>query len=65
MTEKCSTRSNSPASYRTEMAPFWNQLDGKSVPVLGLGDGIAHVLKSHLKAKEETEATNDEVQAAA
>ena len=48
-----------------EMAPFWNQLDGKSVPVLGLGDGIAHVLKSHLKAKEETEATNDEVQAAA
>ena len=47
------------------MAPFWNQLDGKSVPVLGLGDGIAHVLKSHLKAKEETEATNDEVQAAA
>ena len=48
-----------------EMAPFWNQLDGKSVPVLGLGDGIAHILKAHLKAKEETETTNVEAKAAA
>ena len=39
-----------------EMAPFWNRLDGKSVPVLGLGDGIAHILKSHLKAKQKREA---------
>ena len=34
-----------------EMAPFWNQLDGKSFPVLGLGDGIAHILKAHLEAE--------------
>ena len=37
-----------------EMQPFFNQLDdGKSVAVLGLGDGIAHILKAHLRAKEE------------
>ena len=37
-----------------EMAPFWNNLgDGRSVPVHGLGDGIAHILKAHLRAKEE------------
>ena len=40
-----------------EMQPFFNVLpDGSSVPVLGLGDGIAHVLKSHVKAKQEREA---------
>ena len=39
----------------SEMQPFWNQLDGKSFPVLGLGDGIAHVLKGHLNGKEERE----------
>ena len=39
-----------------EMQPFWNQLgDGRSVPVHGLGDGIAHILKAHQKAKEERE----------
>ena len=43
-----------------EMAPFWNQLDGKSVPVLGLGDGIAHVLKTHLRAKPERETAEAE-----
>ena len=56
-----------------EMQPFWNQLgDGRSVAVLGLGDGIAHVLKSlprtrygdHMKAKEER-ATAAEGKAAA
>ena len=37
-----------------EMAPFWNNLgDGRSVPIHGLGDGIAHILKAHLKAREE------------
>ena len=37
-----------------EMQPFWNQLgDGRSVPVHGLGDGIAHILKAHLNGKEE------------
>ena len=37
-----------------EMAPFWNQMgDGRSVPVHGLGDGIAHILKAHLKEREE------------
>ena len=40
-----------------EMQPFWNSLaDGGSVAVLGLGDGIAHILKAHLKAREEREA---------
>ena len=49
-----------------EMAPFWNQLDGKSVPVLGLGDGIAHILKAHVKAREERDAEQvEEVKAAA
>ena len=42
-----------------EMAPFWNQLGGKSVPVLGLGDGIAHILKSHVKAEEEMETAQE------
>ena len=40
-----------------EMQPFWNQLgDGRSVPVHGLGDGIAHILKAHLKARAERAA---------
>ena len=40
-----------------EMQPFFNTMpDGKSVAVLGLGDGIAHILKAHLKAREEREA---------
>ena len=40
-----------------EMQPFWNNLgDGRSVPVLGLGDGIAHILKGHLRAREGREA---------
>ncbi len=43
-----------------EMAPFWNNLgDGRSVPIHGLGDGIAHILKGHLKAKQEREAQAD------
>ena len=50
-----------------EMQPFYNVLpDGRSVPVLGLGDGIAHILKAHpassagqaLKAKQEREAAD-------
>ena len=45
----------------SEMQPFWNTLpDGRSVPVLGLGDGIAHILKDHLKAKQERETTEAE-----
>ena len=50
-----------------EMQPFWNQMgDGRSVPVHGLGDGIAHILKVHLKAREERQTTQaEEVQAAA
>ena len=40
-----------------EMQPFWNNLgDGRSVAILGLGDGIAHILKAHLKAREQREA---------
>ncbi len=39
------------------MQPFFNRMpDGKSVAVLGLGDGIAHILKAHLKAREQGEA---------
>ncbi len=39
-----------------EMQPFVNRLDdGTPVWVLGLGDGIAHVLKQHLKTKEEAQ----------
>ena len=47
-----------------EMQPFFNQIDGKSVAVLGLGDGIAHILKAHLKAREEREAQEAEGEAA-
>ena len=44
-----------------EMAPFWNQMgDGRSVAILGLGDGIAHILKEHLKARERREAEQAE-----
>ena len=44
-----------------EMAPFWNTLgDGRSVAILGLGDGIAHILKAHLKARERREAEQAE-----
>ena len=39
-----------------EMQPFFNQIDGKSVAVLGLGDGIAHILKAHRKARERRDA---------
>ena len=46
-----------------EMAPFWNNLgDGRSVPIHGLGDGIAHILKAHLKAREEREAAEAEAE---
>ena len=49
-----------------EMAPFWNTLgDGRSVPVLGLGDGIAHILKGHVGARERSEDLEVEVKAAA
>ena len=40
-----------------EMQPFFNRMpDGRSVAALGLGDGIAHILKAHLRAREEREA---------
>ena len=33
-----------------EMQPFFNGMsDGSSVPVLGIGDGIAHVLRDYLE----------------
>ncbi len=36
-----------------EMQPFYNVMpDGDSVPVLGIGDGIAHVLTEHLQEEE-------------
>ena len=44
-----------------EMAPFWNNLgDGRSVAIHGLGDGIAHILKAHLKARQERELAEAE-----
>ena len=50
----------------SEMQPFWNQLEGgRSVPVHGLGDGIAHILKTYVKAEEEKQTTDIEVKAAA
>ena len=40
-----------------EMQPFFNKLqDGTSVMVLGLGDGIAHILKAHQRTKATREA---------
>ena len=46
-----------------EMAPFWNNLgEGRSVPIHGLGDGIAHILKGHLKAREERKAAAAEAE---
>ena len=49
-----------------EMQPFFNQIDGRSVAVLGLGDGIAHILKAHLRAREEREAEQEtDIKAAA
>ena len=45
------------------MQPFWNSMgDGRSVPIHGLGDGIAHILKAHLKAREEREAAQAEAE---
>ena len=45
----------------SEMQPFWNTLpDSRSVPVLGLGDGIAHILKEHLRVKQEGETAEAE-----
>ena len=49
----------------SEMQPFFNKLDdGTTVAVLGLGDGIAHVLKAHLREKEERQATQTEAETA-
>ena len=46
-----------------EMAPFWNNFgEGQSVPIHGLGDGIAHILKAHLKAREERKAAEAEAE---
>ena len=47
-----------------EMQPFANQLsDGSSVWVLGLGDAIAHILKLHLKEREERTGVEEEAEA--
>ena len=44
-----------------EMQPFFNQMaDGATVAVLGLGDGIAHILNAHLKAKQERDKAEAE-----
>ena len=51
---------------KSEMQPFWNQLgDGRSVPVHGLGNGIAHILKTYVKAEVEKQTTDIKVKAAA
>ena len=40
------------------MQPFFNRLpDVGSTAVLGIGDGIAHVLKQHLRVKEDVKET--------
>ena len=39
-----------------DMQPFFNPVPGgRSVAILGLGDAIAHVLRSHLEAKDDRE----------
>ena len=44
-----------------EMQPFFNQMgDGTTVAVLGLGDGIAHILKAHLGDRQERETAEAE-----
>ena len=49
-----------------EMQPFFNQMgDGRSVAILGLGDGIAHILKAHLKARQERRAAQEAAEAEA
>ena len=49
-----------------EMAPFFNLMpDGRSIAVLGLGDGIAHILKAHLRAGEQSAAESVESKRAA
>ncbi len=41
-----------------DMQPFFNPMPGgKSVAVLGLGDAIAHVLRSHLKTVDQRDQT--------
>ena len=47
-----------------EMQPFANRMpDGATAWVLGLGDGIAHVLRAHVKAdKEEGVVESEEVE---
>lgn len=43
-----------------EMQPFFNVTpDGASVPVLGIGDGIAHVLREHLEGEGELRNSGD------
>ena len=44
--------------HSAEMQPFANDDAGRRerMAMLGLGDGIAHILKAHLKAREEGEA---------
>ena len=49
-----------------EMQPFFNPVPGgRSVAIMGLGDGIAHVLRAHLNAREEREAAQETLEKAA
>ena len=44
-----------------EMQPFWNKLgDGRSLAILGLGDGIAHILREHIRARKQRQAEETE-----
>ena len=39
------------------MQPFFNPVPGgRSVAIMGLGDAIAHVLRAHVRSREEREA---------
>ena len=41
------------------MQPFFNPVPGgRSVAIMGLGDAIAHVLRTHQKAIEERETAH-------
>ena len=47
-----------------EMQPFFNPVPGgRSVAIMGLGDAISHVLRTHMKQEEKPEVTEEKAAA--
>ena len=47
-----------------EMQPYFNPVPGgRSVAIMGLGDAISHVLRTHMKQGEKPEATEEKAAA--